>query len=80
VLLNPVLDPEASARAIGGATHVVVHRAAWKDNTGTVIGAWLEAYGARAIGEGDGAVLYELPLREGIARGGFQLSAISFQH
>ena len=28
-------------RRIGGATHVVVHRPAWKDNTGARVGAWL---------------------------------------
>ena len=34
VLSRPLLDPGASAQAIGGATHVVVHRPAWKDDTG----------------------------------------------
>jgi hypothetical protein len=67
VLARPLLDPDAAAQALGGATHIVVHRHAWADNTGVLVGAWLEAFGARAIGEGDGAILYELPLREGIA-------------
>jgi hypothetical protein len=44
-----------------------VHRAAWPDNSGLVIGAWLEAFGARVIAEHDGAVLYELLVREELA-------------
>ena len=40
-----------------------MHRAAWPDNSGQVIGAWLEAFGARVIAEHDGAVLYELLVR-----------------
>ena len=72
VLARPLLDPDASAQALSGATHIVVHGAAWKDNTGTVIGAWLESFGARVIAEAEGAVLYELPLREAIAKGSAQ--------
>jgi hypothetical protein len=68
VLTRPLLDPGASAQAIGGATHVVVHRQAWKDNTGTLVGAWLETFGATLISEADGAALYQLPVREGLAR------------
>jgi hypothetical protein len=68
VLARPLLDPGASAQAIGGATHVLVHRQAWKDNTGALVGGWLETMGARLIGEADGAALYELPVREGYAR------------
>jgi hypothetical protein len=68
VLARPLLDPGASAQAIGGATHVIVHRQAWKDDTGARVGAWLEAFDARLIVEADGAALYELPVREGYAR------------
>ena len=67
VLARPLLDPEASARAIGGATHVIVHRQAWRDDTGARVSAWLEQFGARLIAEGDGAALYELPVREDFA-------------
>jgi hypothetical protein len=67
VLARPLLDPEASAQAIGGATHVVVHRAAWTDDTGPRVTAWLEQFGATLIAEGDGAALYELPVRENFA-------------
>jgi hypothetical protein len=67
VLARPALDPAAAARVIRGATHAVVHRAAWPDNSGLVIGAWLEALGARVIAEHDGALLYELALREELA-------------
>ena len=69
LLARPLLDPGASAQAIGGATHVIVHRAAWLDDTGARVGAWLETYGAKPLAEGDGAVLYELPAREGFALG-----------
>jgi hypothetical protein len=68
VLARPLLDPGASAQAIGGATHVIVHSRAWQDDTGARVGSWLEAYGATRLAESDGAVLYELPVREGIAR------------
>jgi hypothetical protein len=67
VLANPLLDPGAAAQAIGGATHVIVHRLAWRDDTGSRVSAWLEQFGATLIAEGDGAALYELPVREGFA-------------
>jgi hypothetical protein len=68
VLRQPLLDPEASAQALGGATHIVVHRGAWPDDTGERVGAWLEQFGATVIAEGDGARLYALPVREEHAR------------
>jgi hypothetical protein len=68
VLAQPLLDPAIAAQALAGATHVIVHRHAWKDNTGLLVGGWLEAFGARAVAEGDGAVLYELAANEGLAR------------
>jgi hypothetical protein len=68
VLARPLLDPGASAQAIGGATHVIVHRQAWKDDTGTRLGVWLETFGAKLLSEADGAALYELPVREGFAQ------------
>ena len=68
VLARPLLDPSASAQAIGGATHVVVHRGAWTDDTGARVAAWLEQFGATLIAEGDGAALYELPVRENFAQ------------
>jgi hypothetical protein len=67
VLARPLLDPAASAQAIGGATHVIVHRAAWRDDTGARVSAWLEQFGATLIAEADGAALYELPVRERFA-------------
>ena len=68
VLAKPLLDPGASAQAMGGATHVIVHRQAWADDTGVRVGAWLEAFNATLIAEADGAALYELPVREGYAK------------
>ena len=67
ILAKPTLDPQAAARALRPATHAIVHRAAWRDDSGMVISGWLEALGARAIVEHDGAVLYELPVREELA-------------
>ena len=67
VLARPLLDPQASAQALGGASHVIVHTAGWPDDTGARVGAWLAQFGATVIAEGDGAVLYELPAREALA-------------
>jgi hypothetical protein len=67
VLARPLLDPHASAQALGGATHIVVHRAAWRDDTGVKIGAWLEQTGATMVADAEGAVLYELPVRQELA-------------
>ncbi|HXG87575.1 MAG TPA: hypothetical protein VNJ02_04495 [Vicinamibacterales bacterium] len=68
ILATPTLDPEAAQQALGGATHVIVHRTAWSDDTGAAIGAWLATLGARIVAEADGAVLYELDVKEGLAR------------
>jgi hypothetical protein len=64
VLAQPLLDPARATRAVAGATHIIVHRAAWADDTGALIGGWLEAMGAVAITDADGAVLYQLATRE----------------
>jgi hypothetical protein len=69
ILTRPLLDREASAQALAGATHIVVHRAAWTDDTGARIAAWLEQYGGTAVADSDGAVLFELPVRENFASG-----------
>jgi hypothetical protein len=66
VLATPLLDLEAAAQALGGATHVIVHRSAWKDDTGRRLGAWLEQFGATVIADDDDAVLYELAVRPAI--------------
>ena len=68
VLAQPLLDPPAALQAIGNATHVVVHRDAWRDDTGARLVAWLEELGATRIAEAHGAVLLELPVRENFAR------------
>jgi hypothetical protein len=69
VLARPTLDPERAAQALDGATHVVVHRQAWTDDSGAAIGRWLGGLSARIVAESDGAALYELPVREGLALG-----------
>jgi hypothetical protein len=68
VLKNPLLDLPASAQAMAGATHAIVHRRAWADDTGQRLGAWLEQYEATLVAEADGAALYELPVRENFAQ------------
>lgn len=68
ILARPTLDPERAAAAISVATHIVVHRQAWKDDTGALIGAWLETLGARLIADSTGAALYEMPSREELAQ------------
>ncbi len=66
-LAKPLVDPERAAQAITGATHVIVHRGAWPDGSGTAIASWLEALGARLItGAGD-ALLYEIRSDERLA-------------
>jgi hypothetical protein len=67
VLARPLLDPGGSAQALAGATHVVVHHAAWTDDTGARVSAWLEQFGATLIAEAGSAALYELPVRENYA-------------
>ena len=69
VLARPTLDPERAAAAVSAASHVVVHRQGWNDNSGALIGAWLSTLGGRVIAEVDGAVLYEMPVREDFAEG-----------
>ena len=64
VLARLLLDPPASAQALAGATHVIVHRKAWADDTGARVGAWLEQFGATRLADADEATLYELPVRE----------------
>jgi hypothetical protein len=67
ILARPLLDPPASAQALGGATHVIVHRGGWADDTGNRVAAWLEEFGATALTTQDGATLYQLPVRENFA-------------
>ncbi len=63
LLERPLGDPDASWAALRPATHVVVHTAAWSDDTGQRIRLWLESRGARVMAEVDGAGLYLLPPR-----------------
>ncbi len=60
-LSAPLADPSATWRALGAASHVVVHTRAWPDDTGSSVRTWLEAQGARVVGNADGAWLYALP-------------------
>jgi hypothetical protein len=60
-LRNRVRDPARAWNALHGATHVLVHKAAWVDATGEQVADWLVAHGARELEEVDGAVLLALP-------------------
>ncbi len=59
-LTDPLASPAAASEALGGATHVVVHERAWKDDTGLKIEAWLESLGAVVVAEDDGVKLLAL--------------------
>jgi hypothetical protein len=72
VLRQPLLDREASTHALIGATHVLVHRRAWQDETGTAITTWIEAIGGHAVATADDAVLYEIATGERLANGGMR--------
>jgi hypothetical protein len=67
VLVRPLLDPERTAAALTGATHVIVHRAAWDDDTGSRFGAWLESHGAQIVASADAASMYEVQSAERLA-------------
>lgn len=62
-LRDPLVDPDRAWALVSGATHAVVHPAAWKDDHGQRIRAWLESHGARVVAEHDGAWLFELGAR-----------------
>lgn len=59
-LRDPLVDPDRAWALLAGATHAVVHPAAWNDDHGARIRAWLESHGARIVGEWDGAWLLAL--------------------
>ncbi len=67
VLTNPLLDPEQSVRALGGATHVIVHGRAWSDDTGVRIARWLESIGGQAVPTSGDALLYQMVAPERFA-------------
>jgi hypothetical protein len=62
-LRDPVREPDRAWRALlaSGATHVVVHEGAWRDDEGRGVSARLEAGGARRLLSRDGDVLLVLP-------------------
>ena len=67
VLKQPLLDPERAGPALSGATHVIVHRRAWKDDTGTKIAVWLESLGGRVVGGSSDALIFEMANTERLA-------------
>lgn len=67
VLAKPWLDPRPAATALAGATHVIVHRGAWRDDTGTKLAIWLEQLGAHIVSTAGDALLLELRSSERLA-------------
>jgi hypothetical protein len=61
-LVNPVRTPDEAWQAIvsGGATHVIVHREAWRPDYVAALDAWLTSHGARRHGDFEGATVYEV--------------------
>ena len=60
-LWRPPRDPARAHESLQGATHAVVHMAAWPDGYGNQVIDWLEkSEGAQLIAEIDGARLYKL--------------------
>lgn len=67
VLTKPLLDPERAAPALAGASHVIVHRRAWTDDTGTRIATWLESLGGRVVAGSGDALIFEMESTERLA-------------
>jgi hypothetical protein len=61
VLERPLEKPIEAWAALAGATHAIVHAAAWPDGTGDRIARWLQDAGARELAGADGARLFQLP-------------------
>jgi hypothetical protein len=62
LLEHPLAQPDAAWTALAGATHAIVHTAAWPDDSGDRISQWLQQRGAREVGGFDGARAFELTL------------------
>jgi hypothetical protein len=60
VLWRPFRYSDRSWVSLEASTHAIVHNAAWPDDTGRRIGAWLVEKGAVMVGEVEGASLYKL--------------------
>jgi hypothetical protein len=60
VLGRPFRNSERAWLSLAASTHVIVHNAAWADDTGPRIGAWLLEKGAVWIGDVEGASFYKL--------------------
>ena len=60
---NVGANPDAAWQALNeaGTTHVVVHRAAFREGEAAVVESWLGARGARLVQQFDGDLLFSLP-------------------
>ncbi len=68
-VLGAVLgQPDRAWEALrsSGATHVVVHEAAWRRGKGKKVTAWLERHGARRLAGEGSEMLFELPLPQAV--------------
>lgn len=69
VLAHPLEARGAALEALAGATHVIVHRAAWSDDTGARIVGWFESEGAAPVYDSGEAALLALDALERNAQG-----------
>ena len=60
VLVNPVLDPDETRKAVAIATHVIVHRAAWSEAVGSAVARQLTAMGGTILAQDGDAVLFQM--------------------
>ncbi len=64
-LRDPAERPHSAwaVLSLSGATHAVVHQAAWRAPRGDEVSAWLTSHGARRVAQAGEDVLFELPGR-----------------
>ena len=60
MLGRPFRNSERAWLSLEASTHVIVHNAAWPDDTGSRIGPWLLEMGGTFVGDVEGASFYKL--------------------
>jgi hypothetical protein len=65
LLADPLYEPAGAWQALAqsGATHAVVHRAAYRRDAGRNVEQWLEAHGARRVADLANVQVFQLPRR-----------------
>lgn len=76
-LARPFRDPDRAWQSVSQAAYAVVHSAAWDDDTGVQVEAWLAEHGAVLVGRFDGASLYRLREPGGLGPGTRAMDATS---